>query len=181
MSNQTEPKLPKWPFSSATPSCWRWRVCLHAARQAALGGWQVLLVVLSGAAGAVLAVVPFVSNTGPRRGWWKAAARFTSRKSITSKMIAAQINAATARWQVVQEHSANSVAAAREIAAKMSIEAGAFREFLQRPMTAKIHSPPGGRECTARKRVAEVVVRSRPHLRLVSAAERSNQRTFDAR
>ena len=134
MSDPTALKLPKWPFflGDAVLLALACYICVQHGKLP-LSGWQVLLVVLSGAAGAVLAVVPFVLE-------YRAAAQLVLGSGLVStvadihnlEMIAAQINAATARWQVVQEHSANSVAAAREIAAKMSTEAGAFREFLQK-------------------------------------------------
>jgi molecular chaperone GrpE (heat shock protein) len=134
MSNQTEPKLPKWPFflGDAVLLALACYICTQHGKLP-LGVWQASLVVLSGVAGAVLAVVPFVLE-------YRAAARLVESSGLVStvaeihnlEMIAAQINAATARWQVVQEHSANSVAAARELAAKMATEAGAFREFLQK-------------------------------------------------
>ena len=183
MSNQTGLKLPKWPFflGDAVLLALAGYVCTQHGRLP-LGIWQVLLVVLSGAAGAVLAVVPFVLE-------YRAAARLVESSGLVStvaeihnlEMIAAQINAATARWQVVQEHSANSVAAAREIAAKMSTEAGAFREFLQKANDSE--------KATLRLEVEKlrradnewvhVVVRLLDHTyALYRAAEQSRQRTL---
>jgi molecular chaperone GrpE (heat shock protein) len=183
MSNQTELKLPKWPFflGDVVLLALAGYICTQHGKLP-LGIWQVLLVVLSGAAGAVLAVVPFVLE-------YRAAARLVESSGLVStvaeihnlEMIAAQINAATARWQVVQEHSANSVAAAREIAAKMSAEAGAFREFLQKANDSE--------RATLRLEVEKlhrsenewlhVVVRLLDHTyALYRAAERSAQRTL---
>jgi molecular chaperone GrpE (heat shock protein) len=180
MSNQTGLKLPKWPFFLGD-AVLLGLVCFICAHHGAspLGGWQALLVVLGAGAGAVLAVVPFVLE-------YRAAARLVESSGLVAtvaeiqnlEMIAAQINAATARWQVVQEHSANSVAAAREIASKISTEAAAFREFLQKAND--------GEKATLRLEVEKlrraesewihVVVRLLDHTyALYRAAERSTQ------
>jgi molecular chaperone GrpE (heat shock protein) len=183
MSNQTELKLPKWPFflGDAVLLALAFFICAQGGK-APLGGGQLLLVVLSVGAGAALAVVPFVLE-------YRAAARLVESSGLVStvaeiqnlEMIAAQINAATARWQVVQEHSANSVSAAREIAGKMSSEAGSFREFLQK---ANDSEKANLRLEVEKLRRAEgewlqVVVRLLDHTyALYRAAERSTQRTL---
>jgi molecular chaperone GrpE (heat shock protein) len=183
MSNQTELKLPKWPFilGDTVLLALAGYICAQHGKLP-LDGWQVLLVVLAAGLGAVLAVVPFVLE-------YRACARLVESSGLVStvaeiqnlEMIAAQINAATARWQVVQEHSANSVAAAREIAAKMSTEAGSFRDFLQKANDNE--------KATLRLEVEklrrsegewlQVVVRLLDHTyALHRAAERSAQRTL---
>jgi molecular chaperone GrpE (heat shock protein) len=183
MSNQTELKLPKWPFfaGDAVLLALAFFICAQSGK-APLGAVQLLLVVLSAGAGAALAVVPFVLE-------YRAAARMVESSGLVAtvaeiqnlEMIAAQINAATARWQVVQEHSANSVAAAREIAGKMSTEAGAFREFLQK---ANDSEKANLRLEVEKLRRAEgewlqVVIRLLDHTyALYRAAERSTQRTL---
>jgi molecular chaperone GrpE (heat shock protein) len=183
MSNATELKLPKWPFFLGDTVLLA-LVCLifvqHGNRP--LGGWQALLLVSGAAAGAALAVLPFVLE-------YRAAVRMVESSGLVStvaeiqnlEMIAAQINAATARWQVVQEHSTNSVTAARDIASKISTEAGAFREFLQkandnekanlRLEVEKLHR--------AETEWIQVVVRLLDHTyALYRAAERSAQRSL---
>jgi molecular chaperone GrpE (heat shock protein) len=183
MSNPTVPKLSKWPFFLGDAvllglACF---ICAQHGKLP-LGEIQVSLVVLSAIAGAALAVIPFVLE-------YRAAARMVESSGIVAtvaelqnlEMIAAQINAATARWQVVQEHSANSVTAAREIAAKMSTEAGAFREFLQKAndserTTLRLEVEKLRR---AENEWLHVVVRLLDHTyALYRAAEKSAQRTL---
>ena len=183
MSKPTVPALPKWPFFAGDAvllalACF---VCAQRGRPG-LDDLQVTLVMVAAAAGAVLAVIPFVLE-------YRAAARLVESSGIVAtvaelenlEIIAAQINAATARWQVVQEHSSNSVTAAREIAAKMSTEAASFREFLQKANDNE--------RATLRLEVEklrrmegewlQVVVRLLDHTyALYRAAERSAQRTL---
>jgi molecular chaperone GrpE (heat shock protein) len=183
MSKQTGPRLPKWPFfvGDAVLLALACFVCAQRGRFG-LDDLQVTLVILAAGAGAALAVVPFVLE-------YRAAARLVESSGIVAtvaelqnlEIIAAQINAATARWQVVQEHSANSVTAAREIAGKMSTEAASFREFLQKANDNE--------RATLRLEVEklrrtegewlQVVVRLLDHtFALNRAAERSAQRTL---
>ncbi len=183
MSKLTGPTLPKWPFFAGDAVLLA-LACFVCAQRGRLGldDLQVTLVVVAAALGAVLAVVPFVLE-------YRAAARLVESSGIVAtvaelenlEIIAAQINAATARWQVVQEHSSNSVTAAREIAAKMSTEAASFREFLQKANDNE--------RATLRLEVEklrrmegewlQVVVRLLDHTyALYRAAERSAQRTL---
>jgi len=48
------------------------------------------------------------------------------------EQIAGQISGATAQWQTIQEQSAKTAGAAREISERMTAEAAAFGEFLQK-------------------------------------------------
>jgi molecular chaperone GrpE (heat shock protein) len=183
MSEKSGPRLPKWPFfvGDAVLLALACFVCAQRGRSG-LDDFQVTLVILAAAAGAVLAAAPFVLE-------YRVAARLVESSGIVAtvaelenlEIIAAQINAATARWQVVQEHSSNSVTAAREIAGKMSAEAASFREFLQKANDNE--------RATLRLEVEklrrmegewlQVVVRLLDHTyALYRAAERSTQRTL---
>jgi molecular chaperone GrpE (heat shock protein) len=183
MSEKSGPRLPKWPFfvGDAVLLALACFVCAQRGRSG-LDDFQVTLVILAAAAGAVLAAIPFVLE-------YRVAARLVESSGIVAtvaelenlEIIAAQINAATARWQVVQEHSSNSVTAAREIAGKMSAEAASFREFLQKANDNE--------RATLRLEVEklrrmegewlQVVVRLLDHTyALYRAAERSTQRTL---
>jgi molecular chaperone GrpE (heat shock protein) len=183
MSEKSGPTLPKWPFfvGDAVLLALACFVCAQRGRSG-LDDFQVTLVILAAAAGAVLAAAPFVLE-------YRVAARLVESSGIVAtvaelenlEIIAAQINAATARWQVVQEHSSNSVTAAREIAGKMSAEAASFREFLQKANDNE--------RATLRLEVEklrrmegewlQVVVRLLDHTyALYRAAERSTQRTL---
>jgi molecular chaperone GrpE (heat shock protein) len=181
MSNPTGLKLPKWPFFLGDAILLAVACLVYMQHgNSPLRGWQALLLVSGAAAGAALAVVPFVLE-------YRAALRLVESSGLVAtvaeiqnlELIAAQINAATARWQVVQEHSTNSVAAAKDITTKISAEAAAFRDFLQKANDSekanlrleveKLHR--------AETEWLQVVVRLLDHTyALYRAAERSAQR-----
>jgi len=133
MSNQTEPRLSKWPFflGDAILLVVAGFICVQ--NKLPMGHWELVCLLLSGAAGAVLAVIPFVLE-------YRAAVRLGETGALTSTvaqiqnldLLAVQISAATAQWQIVQEQSSKSVGAAREIAERMTAETAAFTDFLQK-------------------------------------------------
>lgn len=90
------------------------------------------------AVGCVL-VAAFVSVM-PFRMHYQALIRFSESNELNDAVsqinrteeTAEVIRAATAQWQGVQEQSARTVATAREIAERMTAEAKAFEEFMQR-------------------------------------------------
>ena len=134
MSSRTVTDLPKWPFLIGDAVLLAAAVMIFVQpAKGPMSVWECALFVFCGLAGSVLAVVPYVLE-------YRAAARTAEQGSLVNtvaeirnlELIAAQVNAATARWQVVQEHSANSVNAAREISQKIAGEAAAFSEFLQK-------------------------------------------------
>ncbi len=133
MSNQTEPKLPKWPFFLGNIILLALACFIFAQSKSPLGQWQVFFFVLSGALGALLGVAPFLVE------YW-ASVRLVETSGLVStveqirhlELLAVQISAATAQWQLVQEYSASSVTAAKEIADKMGAEAAEFTGFLKK-------------------------------------------------
>jgi len=133
MSNQTEPGLAKWPFFLGDAVLLVVAGFICAQNKLPLGHWELACLLVSGAAGAGLAVVPFVLE-------YRAAIRLGETSALTSTvaqiqnldLLAVQISAATAQWQIVQEQSSKTVGAAREIAERMTAETAAFSEFLQK-------------------------------------------------
>lgn len=133
MSERTGPVVSKWPFFAGNVVLLAVAYFIYMQAHGPMHLGEEILFAGCGLAGAVLSVLPYVLE-------YQAAARLAENGSLAStvaeirnlEMVAAQIAAATARWQVVQEHSANSVAAAREIEQKISGEAEAFKEFLQK-------------------------------------------------
>jgi molecular chaperone GrpE (heat shock protein) len=131
MSTQTDPKLPKWPFflGDAVLLALAWMLQGYLR----LGHWEVGAIVVCCLAGAVLAVTPYVLE-------YQALVRRAETEemiSATEKLrnleaVAAQIGAATAQWQMVQEQSGKTVGTAREIAERIAAEAAAFTTFLQK-------------------------------------------------
>jgi molecular chaperone GrpE (heat shock protein) len=181
MADQKELNLPKWPFFVGDAVLLLSAGFILARAASPLTGWHAFLAAVCALAGASLAVAPFILE-------YRAAARLLESSGLVStvaeiqhlELIAAQINAATARWQVVQEHSTNSVTAARDIAAKISTEAGSFREFLQKANDGEKANLRLEIEKLRRMEAdwIQVVVRLLDHTyALHRAAERSTQRS----
>ena len=133
MSNQSDPKLPKWPFFLGNIILLTLACFIFAQSKSPLGQWQIFFFVSSGALGALLGVAPFLVE------YW-AAVKLVETSGLVStvdqirhlELLAVQIGAATAQWQLVQEYSASSVTAAKEIADKMGAEAAEFTGFLKK-------------------------------------------------
>jgi molecular chaperone GrpE (heat shock protein) len=134
MNLQKPNTLLKWPFFLGNA------VLLAAAafiylqpRKTPMNQWETVLFLSCALLGALLAVLPFLLE-------FRASVRLAEAGALVStvakmrnlELLAAQINAATARWQMVQEHSVNSVNAAKEIAQKVAVEAAAFADFLEK-------------------------------------------------
>ena len=84
-------------------------------------------------AGAWMAITPFVrEHTAAVKLWEQANLAEAAQQIDQLATLANQIAAATGQWQNVQEISGKTVASASELAGKMSNEARAFAEFIQR-------------------------------------------------
>jgi molecular chaperone GrpE len=133
MSDQTEPKVPKWPFyvGDAALLGAAYYVCSRGG--VPLGHWEAGLAVLCVGAATVAGIAPFVLD-------YRAKVKLTETRGLTTVMaqiqnlenIASQISGATGRWQEAQEQADKTAAAAREIAERMTAEVKAFNEFMQR-------------------------------------------------
>jgi molecular chaperone GrpE (heat shock protein) len=131
MSNQTDYKLPKWPFflGDATLIILAFIFYLKLPT----GPWGAGLVLACCAVAAGFGAAPFFVE-------YKAMVRLVEAATVVSateqiknlESIATQIAAATAQWQAVQEHSGKTAGTAKEIADKITAEAGAFQDFLQK-------------------------------------------------
>src|ERR1700759_458573 len=133
MSNQTEINLPKWPFlvGDAVLLGLGYLIFLHV--HTPLGHWEMGLFALIGILGAALAVVPYLLE-------YRTAVKFVQTGALVSAMpqpenldqLGTQIATATAQWQGVQEHSAGTIKAAKEISEQMAIETASFMEFMKK-------------------------------------------------
>jgi molecular chaperone GrpE (heat shock protein) len=133
MNNQNEPKLSKAPFFIGDAAliglggfvCWQAKL--------PLGPWEIAFAVVCGVVGAGLSVAPYMLEyQGLLRRDETACLASTVEQIQELQSLAAQISAATARWQIVQEQSDKTVGAARGVAERMATEAAAFTEFLQK-------------------------------------------------
>jgi molecular chaperone GrpE len=133
MRDASNLKLTKWPFFAGNLFLLGMAgvICLQSQRPLAL--WATALAAACVAAGAALAVLPFLLE-------YRAFAKLAEAGTLTTVMaqiqnletIAAQISGATGRWQNAQEAADKTATAARSIADRMSDELKAFTEFMQR-------------------------------------------------
>jgi molecular chaperone GrpE (heat shock protein) len=95
--------------------------------------WPATLMAGCVVAAAAIGVWPF-------RLEYQTAVQFAEADGLTSALkeirnlqaVAEQIRLATGQWQGVQEHSAKTVAAAKEVSDRIAAEAHAFTEFMQK-------------------------------------------------
>ncbi|HOX57727.1 MAG TPA: nucleotide exchange factor GrpE [Candidatus Paceibacterota bacterium] len=133
MSDSIAPKLSKWPFLLGDALLLGMAFFIAWQCNFALGRWEMAFVVLCVAGGAVLGIVPFLIE-------YDALIKVTEANALTSVVsqlkdlegIAAQISGATSRWQDAQDAADKTSRAAGEIAERLTTEARAFTEFMQR-------------------------------------------------
>jgi molecular chaperone GrpE (heat shock protein) len=138
MSISTEIKLPKWPFLCGDAILVGVAAFITWQSTAPLGHWEIALALLSCIAGAVLLITPFLLE-------YQAVVRLSEAENLTSaadqlknlELLAVQISAATAQWQMVQELSGKTVGTAKEIAERMAAETSSFTEFVQKANDAE--------------------------------------------
>ena len=95
--------------------------------------WPATLMVGCVVAAAVIGV-------WPHRMEYQTAVQFAEADGLADAVkeirnvqtVAEQIRLATGQWQGVQEHSAKTVAAAKEVSERIAVEAQAFAEFMQK-------------------------------------------------
>jgi molecular chaperone GrpE (heat shock protein) len=133
MTSLSTPKLAKWPFYLADVfllgvAAWIVFKCPDPFQL-----WPLLSLVVCAALGAWVSITPFLRQH-------HAEVKFAESASLTStveqlnnlRTFTNQISFATAQWQVVQEHSAKSVAASQEISERIGTEAKEFTKFIQK-------------------------------------------------
>jgi molecular chaperone GrpE (heat shock protein) len=133
MRDQKEPVLSKWAFFLGDLLLVGTAVLIYCKTTFPLGLWQGGLIVVSVAGAAILGVLPFLLE-------YRVASKLAETEALTDVVsqvknldaIAEQITGATARWQSVQEVADRVAGTSRAIAERMSAEAKAFTEFMQK-------------------------------------------------
>jgi molecular chaperone GrpE (heat shock protein) len=133
MRDQIVPKLHKWPFLVGDILLLGLAFFIYRQSALPLTHWEVLTCAFCVVAGAVLAVLPYLSE-------YRAAVQLAETRALVStveqinklEQLAAQITNANSAWHTVQESADKTVKAAREIAAGMAAEVKSFNEFIQR-------------------------------------------------
>jgi molecular chaperone GrpE (heat shock protein) len=177
--NQDEPKLAKWPFVASDVLLLGVAVLVVFQSRAPLEPALAIVCAATVGLGALLGVTPFVLEY---RAWVRlteADALLTAAGQLKQlEAVASQISAATGQWQAVQEHSTNSVNAAKQIAERMAAEVAAFTDFLKKAndterATLRLEVEKSRR---AEKDWLQVVMRTLDHVfALNQAAARSGQ------
>lgn len=133
MSNSPRPSVPKLPFFI----CDAIMLCLagfvYSQSKIPLAPFSLGAICASVAIGAALAILPFVLE-------YRLALKLAEADSLTSAVaqinnletLATQISQATGQWQTVHEHATKAVSAATDIGERMTQEAKAFAEFMQK-------------------------------------------------
>jgi molecular chaperone GrpE (heat shock protein) len=133
MRAQMEPKLAKWPFFLGDGLLLGAAYFIYLQTNFPMGAWQLFFIVLCAGGGAMLCIMPFLLD-------YRLLLKLADAQTLTTataqlenlEQLAAQIGAATGQWQTVQEHADKSAVQAKQISERISAEAKAFTEFLQR-------------------------------------------------
>jgi len=133
MRDRIEPQLSKWAFFLGDLLLVGVAGLFYWKSNIPLGIWESGLIVLSVAGGAFLAVLPFVLE-------YRMASKLAEAEALTEvvsqirnlESVAERIAGATGRWQSVQEVADRVAGTSKAIAERMSAEAKAFTEFMQR-------------------------------------------------
>lgn len=133
MTNHRAPSPAKWPFFVAD-------LALLAVAFWIVNHYPAPIPVAALALGVACVVVAAFVAVMPFRMEYQAVVRFAESNDLHDAVVqinkaedaAEQIRTATAQWQGVQEQSSRTVATAREIAERITAEAKAFGEFMQK-------------------------------------------------
>ncbi|HTB82356.1 MAG TPA: nucleotide exchange factor GrpE [Candidatus Sulfotelmatobacter sp.] len=134
MNEVSEWKITKWPFIAAGIALLAVAAVLATRPAHAITEMEIILATVSVALGAILACLPFILE-------YRAVKKLIEVNAVTTiteqlhdlKTYSAQISAATDQWARVQDatkgHSEKTVAGAKEIADRMTVEIREFNEF----------------------------------------------------
>lgn len=133
MTERITTKLPKWPFLLADVSLLILAGFIVYQSAWPLGLWQIVLSLAAVSLGAWLCVMPFLHE-------FRMAARVAESHALSTALaqignleaVQNKIEDATGQWMTVQEHSARTVQAAKEIADRFKNEAQEACSFLEK-------------------------------------------------
>ena len=138
MSEHSRPVVPKWPFFLGDALMLGLAGFVYFQGKFPLSHFAIGAICGCVALGALLAVLPFILE-------YRLTLKLAEAENLTTAVtliknledIATQINLATGLWQTVQAHSGKTVTAAKEIGDRMTNEAKAFAEFMQKANDAE--------------------------------------------
>ena len=133
MYAQMQPKVAKWPFFFGDGLLLGAAYFIYLQTEFPMGAWQLFFIVLCAAGGAMLCIMPFLLDYRLLLKMVDAQTLTTATDQLQNlEKLAAQIGSATGQWHTVQEHADKTAAQAKQISERISTEAKAFTEFLQR-------------------------------------------------
>jgi len=133
MNERRAPSVAKWPFFAGDIVLVGLAFWIVQHYPHPLPFWPATLVVACVAGAAALCVWPFRLEYQATMQLAEAGGLTDAVKEINNlQTVAEQIRLATGQWQGVQEHSAKTLAASKEISERIAAEAKAFAEFMQK-------------------------------------------------
>jgi molecular chaperone GrpE (heat shock protein) len=138
MSDLNPPSISKWPFFLGDLILVCFAGFIVYQQSAPMGLWHSALVFAAVGLAAGIGIIPFLREHTAAMKLSEADALATTVAQIQNlEQINTQIGRATTHWQAVQEHSTETVAAAREIGEKMQGELDEFKAFLRKASDAE--------------------------------------------
>jgi molecular chaperone GrpE (heat shock protein) len=133
MTQRNLPVVSKWPFFLGDAILLGLAFLIYWQSKLPMGTRDICILTVLVILGAHLSVIPYLMD-------YKAALRIMEAEGLTNavlqiqnlEIVGRQISSATANWQAVQDESAKSIQAAREISEGITAEARAFSDFLKK-------------------------------------------------
>lgn len=133
MSEPVSLKVPKWPFFLGDALLLGTALAVYAQAAKPLALWEMCVMAGCIAAAAVCGMLPYILEY---RGNVKLSATDALQSALTGiqklEDVGSRIQSATGHWQMVQDASEKTVSDARQISERMTAEAKAFGEFIER-------------------------------------------------
>jgi len=133
MTEAATPKLSKWPFFVGDLLLLAVAAWIMARSPEPFRATALFFLVICVGAGGWLCVTPFLAEHRAALRLAESDALATTIEQIQNiRGVSEKIAIATAQWQSLQEQSAKTASTAREVAERMTAEAQAFTEFMQK-------------------------------------------------
>jgi hypothetical protein len=127
------PRVTKWPFLLGDVLLVGLAGFLIFTASWPLSRWEILAVASCFILGAWMAIIPFLrEHTAAVKLWEQSNLAEAAQQLDRLVTLANQISAATGEWQGIQETAVRTYKTAEEVTQKMTGEARAFSDFLQR-------------------------------------------------
>jgi molecular chaperone GrpE (heat shock protein) len=131
--SEAKSSLPLWPFVLVDALFLGLAVLLLKFGHRPLTGQEAALLVLCGALGSWSFVTPFLRRNADEQSFTQVNLLAEAAGQIQKlDQLVSQIGVATNQWLELQSHAAQAAACSKQVADRMSAEAKAFTEFMQR-------------------------------------------------